>query len=51
MTTPMFVLAPDALISARGGVLRVELPGSALPPLETDQPGLVGWVARFATPQ
>lgn len=49
--TRTFVLAANALIGARGGVLRVELPGSALPPLETDQPGLIGWIARFATPQ
>ena len=49
--TTLYVLAPDALISARGGVLRVALPGAALPPLETDQPGLIGWITRFATPQ
>jgi SAM-dependent methyltransferase len=45
------VLVPMATISSRGGRLIVELPGSSMRPLETDQPGLIGWLCRFASPQ
>jgi SAM-dependent methyltransferase len=49
--TARLVLAPTAMMSARGGRLRVEMPGSAMQPLETDQPGLIGWLCRFMVPQ
>jgi SAM-dependent methyltransferase len=49
MTT--LVLAPTAIISSRGGRLRVEVPGSPMPALETDQPGLIGWLCRFMVAQ
>jgi SAM-dependent methyltransferase len=50
-TVAKLVLAPTTIVSTRGGRLCVEVHGSTMPPLQTDQPGLIGWLCRFISPQ
>lgn len=44
------VLAPDALVRARGGLLLVHTAAGGQAAFECDQPMLIGWLCQFARP-
>jgi SAM-dependent methyltransferase len=46
----LLVFAPDALVRFRGGRVLVHTSAPSMPPFETDNPILIGWVCQFARP-
>ncbi|MGH8249116.1 MAG: class I SAM-dependent methyltransferase [Steroidobacteraceae bacterium] len=46
----MLVFAADTIVRFRNGRILVHTTSSPLPAFETDQPMLVGWIARFVAP-
>ena len=46
----MNIFAPDVVVRFRQGRMLLHGANSALPPFETDQPNLIGWLCQFARP-
>ncbi len=46
----LLVLAPDALLRFRSGRVLLHTSTPGMPPFETDNPILIGWVCQFARP-
>ena len=46
----LLVFAPDALVRFRGGRVLIHTSAPGMPPFETDNPILIGWVCQFARP-
>jgi len=46
----LLVFAPDTLVRFRGGRVLIHTSTAAMPPFESDNPMLIGWVCQFARP-
>lgn len=46
----MKIFAPDVVLRFRSGRILLHTAASALPPFETEQPALIGWLCQFARP-
>jgi predicted SAM-dependent methyltransferase len=46
----LLVFAPDALVRFRGGRVLIHTSAPGMPPFESDNPILIGWVCQFARP-